>query len=90
MVGACGMVRMNCGDMTGDAESGFVFTSPGGCVSLGWSVRREGWGIRHTSPQSKTKNSHCLRKDRKSQMQKASSPGIVVGSRRTGWRSNKE
>lgn len=48
MVGASGMVRMTCGDMTGDAESGFVFTSPGGCVSLGWSVRREGWGIRHT------------------------------------------
>lgn len=23
------MVRMTCGDTTGDAESGFVFTSPG-------------------------------------------------------------
>ena len=43
MVGASGMVRMTCGEMIGDAESGFVFASPGGCVSLGWSVRREGW-----------------------------------------------
>ena len=30
MVGASGMVRMTCGEMIGDAESGFVFASPGG------------------------------------------------------------
>ena len=33
------MVRMTCGDTTGDAESGFVFTSPG--VS-GMECEREG------------------------------------------------